>query len=101
MQLELIPDIKSDVEIAFSTQRTNPKLLAIARENGFYNGKTKFNKMFSDLFFSGGKISAKAGIDDAVKTKILRYFKALASSYEPKHEEKEAVCALLLSWLCE
>lgn len=101
MKLELVPEIKSDAEIVFSVQKTNLKLLEIAKENGFYNGRTKYNDMFSDLFFCGGKINVKSGVDETAKTKILRYFKALAASFEPKHEEKEAVCALLLSWVCD
>lgn len=100
MKLELIPEVK-DIDLAFSTQKTNKKLLAIARENGFYSGDTKYNKMFSALFFGGGKIDCKKSVDDEAKSKILRYFKALAASFEPKHEEKEAVCALLLSWVCD
>lgn len=101
MNLDLIPEIKNDLDVAFSTQRTNPNLLALARDKGFYNGKTKYNDMFSDLFFSGGKINVKSGISEPEKIKILRYFKAIASSFEPKYEEKEAVCALLLSWVCD
>lgn len=100
MKLELIPEVK-DVDLAFSTQRTNKALLDLAKKEGFYNGKTKFNDMFSSLFFSGGKINTKKDIDEKSKAKVLRYFKSLASSFEPKHEEKEAVCALLLSWVCE
>lgn len=100
MKIELIPEVK-DVDLAFSTQKTNKKLLEIAREKGFYNGDTKYNKMFSSLFFGGGKIECKKSVSDENKSKVLRYFKALASSFEPKHEEKEAVCALLLSWICD
>lgn len=100
MKLELIPEVK-DVDLAFSTQKTNKYLLDIAKKEGFYNGKSKFNDMFSELFFSGGKINVKSEIDENVKTKVIRYFRSLASSFEPRHEEKEAVCALLLSWVCE
>ena len=100
MNIDLIPEVK-DVDLVFATAKTDPKLLAIAREKGFYNGDTKYNKMFSNLFFSGGKIESRTKISDEHKNKIIRYFKALAGSFAPKHEEKEAVCALLLSWLNE
>jgi len=100
MKIELIPEVK-DVDLVFSTQETNKKLLAIAREKGFYNGDTKYNKMFSSLFFGGGKIYCKKSLKDEDKSKLLRYIKSLASSFQPKHEEKEAVCALPLSWLCD
>lgn len=100
MKIELIPEIK-DVDLAFSTQKTNKKLLSLAKESGFYNGNTKYNDMFSSLFFRGGKINCNKKLDEESKVKLLRYFKALASSFDPKHEEKEAVCALILSWLCD
>lgn len=98
MNIDLIPEVK-DVDLAFPTAKADPKLLAMAREQGFYNGDTKYNSMFSNLFFRGGKIETKAKISDEHKSKIIRYFKVLSGSFAPKHEEKEAVCALLLSWL--
>jgi hypothetical protein len=73
----------------------------LVREKGFYSGSTKYNDMFSSLFFSGGKIEVKKTVSDQDKEKGLRYFKALASSFSPKHEEKEAICALILSELCD
>ena len=100
MNIELVPDV-TDIDLAFPTVKADKKLLAMAREQGFCNGDTKYNKMFSNLFFTGGKIESKAKISDESKVKIIRYFKALAGSFAPKHEEKEAVCALLLSWLNE
>lgn len=100
MNIDLIPEVK-DVDLAFSTQRTNRALLDLAKKEGFYNGNTRFNDMFSSLFYGGGKINTKPGVDEKSKSKLLRYFRSLASSFEPKHEEKEAVCALLLSWICE
>lgn len=97
---KMIPEVK-DVDIAFSVVRTNTELLLEARTKGFYNGHTKFNDMFSNLFFSGGVIAVKPSISAEDKTRALRYYKALAGSFEPKHEEKEAVCALILSVLCD
>ena len=94
------PDL-DDVAIAFSTLRTDPKLLAEARDRGFYSGHTKWNKMFSDLFSSGGQLKIKKDLPVEFKTKALKYLKAFMGSFAPKHEEKEAICALLLSEICE
>lgn len=89
----------SDADLAFSTVRTNPALLAEARERGFYNGHTPYNDLFNTLFFKGGRLSFKTKIDPGFKEKASRYLRALMSSFEPKHEEKEAVCAMILSEL--
>lgn len=87
------------VDIAFSTQKTNPALLAEAKERGFYNGSGPFNSLFSKLFFSGGKLDFKDGLPVDFKNSATAYFKAFAASFEPKHEEKDAICAMLLSEL--
>ena len=85
----------------FSTQKTIPALLEEARERGFYNGYTPFNKLFSELFFSGGQLKIKEGVDEEFKAKALPYLKAFMSSWEPSHQEKEAISALILSELVE
>ena len=95
-----IPEVE-DIDIAFSCIRNDRKLLLDAKEQGFYSGCTKYNDMFKDLFFKGGKIPTKPSLNEVDKIRALRYFKALSSSFEPKHEEKEAVCALILKLLCE
>ena len=81
--------------------RTEPELLKEAKSRGFYNGHTKYNKLFSDLFFSGGKLNLKKDIDKDFKEKALPYLKDFMGSFEPSHEEKEAISALLLSELVE
>ena len=79
--------------------RTDKKLLAEARAKGFYSGRTKYNDLFSQLFFSGGKIDIKKDVNPEFKEKALPYLKAFMGSFEPKHEEKEAISALILSHL--
>lgn len=81
--------------------RTDKKLLSEARKRGFYNGSTKHNDLFSTLFFSGGKLNFKPDLPDDFRKTGTAYLKALMMSFEPKHEEKEAVCALLLSELVD
>ncbi len=94
------PIIKG-IDAAFSLVKTNPELLAEAKSRGFYNGRTEYNRLFSILFFSGGKIAFKDGINDDFRKSAWPYCRALMSSFEPKHEEKEAVCAMLMSELLD
>lgn len=89
----------TDLEIAFSTVSTDPEMLAEAKARGFYNGHTPYNKLFSTLFFKGGKLNFKSDLDPAFKEKATRYLRAFMASFEPAHEEKEAICAMLLSEL--
>lgn len=89
----------SGVEIAFSTLQTDKMLLAEAKNRGFYGGNTEYNKLFAELFFKGGKLNFKKDIDEEFKKKALPYLKAFMGSFEPRQEEKEAICAMLLSEL--
>ena len=89
------------LDLAFSTFETNPVLLAEARKRGFYGGNTPANKLFSDLFFNGGKITFKKDLPEEYKTNATRYLKAFMRSFEPKQEEKEAICALILSEIAD
>jgi hypothetical protein len=92
------PEIK-EVDLVFSTTETDPDLLVEARERGFYNGDTPYNKLFSKLFFNGGKVAFQEGVDKDFKAKAWPYLKSLMASFEPKHEEKEAISALIMSEL--
>jgi hypothetical protein len=78
---------------------TNKELLKEAESRGFMNGHTPYNSLFSDLFFNGGKVKFKDEIDQDFKEKAWPYLKSFMGSFEPKHEHKEAICALLLSEL--
>lgn len=52
-------------------------------------------RLFNDWFYCGLKgieLAPKDGID---KARALRHIKAIMGSFEPKHEDKEAACALL------
>ena len=89
------------VDAAFSTLRTDPVLLAEAMARGFYNGNTPYNTLFSTLFFKGGKLNLKKNLPEKFENAALPYFKALAASFGPSHEDKEAVCAMLLSELVD
>ena len=88
-------------DVVFSTLNTDPILLAEAKERGFYCKKTPYNRLFSSLFFSGGKLNLKKDLPPEFRSAALPYFKALAASFGPSHEDKEAVCAMLLSELVD
>jgi len=57
------------VDMAFSTFKTEPKLLEEAKERKFYGGYTKYNDLFSSLFFNGGKVIFKKDLDKDFKKK--------------------------------
>lgn len=87
------------IDMAFPTFGTDPELLAEAKARGFYNGNTPYNELFSSLFFSGGKVTFKKDVDAEFKKSAWPYLRAFMGSFAPKHEEKEAICAMLLSEL--
>lgn len=90
-----------DVNFAFPTFRVIPELLEESKSRGFYEGNTKYNRLFNKLFFSGGKLIFKKNISEKFKNECTGYLKCFMGSYEPKHEEKDAICALLLSELVD
>lgn len=89
------------VSIAFPVLETDKDLLDEAIKRGFYNGNTPYNSLFSRLFFSGGSLNFKKDINSEFKKRATLYLKTLMGSYAPKHQEKEAICAMLLSELVE
>ena len=91
----------SGADIAFSTFRTDKELLSEAKKRGFYDGRTPYNDLFSELFFSGGAVTFKKKLDEEFKNSAWKYCRCFMSSFEPKHEEKEAICAMLMSELIE
>lgn len=91
----------TDIQMALGHGNTNPTLLKEAQARGFDKSSNPYNKLFNKLFFSGGKLNFKNDLDPTFKDKALRYLTALMRSFEPRHEHKEAVCALILSELVE
>lgn len=87
-------------ELAFPTFDTPEALVEEAKKRGFYNGNSKANDLFSKWFFSGlesGEIVPREDGDKVKTNKALLFAKALMGSFKPKHEDKEAVCALIFS----
>lgn len=87
----------STVDMVFPTLPTNKELLLEAKNRGYYNGNTPYNKLFSTLFFSGGKVKFKTNVDQEFSNNAWNYVRCFMGSWEPKHEEKEAICAMILS----
>ena len=90
----------TDAQISFSTLKTDPALLAEAKDRGFYsNHADPYVKLFEKIFFKGGKVDFKPGLDEEFRVRAMRYLKAFMRSFAPSHEDKEAVSALILSEL--
>lgn len=88
----------SDTDVAFGGDMKvlMPPMSDIPKE--FHDGNTKWNEITSAWFFGGlskdTKFYAKEGINPQ---KALKHIKAILGSYAPRHEEKEASVAFLLS----
>jgi len=90
----VIPEV-TDLEIAFGTTKHLPTKEEIPKE--FWRGDTKWNKLFSQLFFKGGKgikFKFKEGTNEG---NFYRWYKAHACSFEPSHERKDAGVAYFMS----
>lgn len=91
----------TDVDVVFSTLGTNKELLEEAKKRGFYDGEGPYNKMFSSLFYDGGQVEFKSDLDEDFKNIAWKYCRCLMKSFSPKHEDKEAICSMLMSELLE
>ncbi len=87
---------KNDKRFVFDEE-----LLQEAKNRGFYCKDTPYNTLFSNLFYKGGKFKFKADLDETFKKEAWGYCKSLIGQFSPSHEDKEAVCALLMSELLE
>lgn len=90
------------VDIAFPTFDAIPALLIEAKERGYdgYDNKPH-TKLVSKLFFIGGKVKFLPDVDPEFKDKAWPYVRAFMRSWSPSHEDKVAICALILSELVE
>jgi len=81
----------------FSITRTNQDLLNEAIERGYDCEDKAGNKFFIKLFYEGVKEwpEFKRNIDKDKSKVMLTYARQLCRSFEPKHEHKEYVCAMI------
>ncbi len=89
-----VPEV-SGLGFAFGDIKHMPKYDEIPKE--FKDRRTKWNDLFSKLFFNGAEkleLKPKDGVD---KDAAFRAIKTIMASWEPKHEHKEAACAYLFS----
>ena len=91
-----VPSV-TELDLTFPTHQCNEKLLKYAIEQGFHKTTNPYNRAVSTLFFNGGSVIKLNDVSDEDFSKVMRYFKALIGSYAPKHENKTAECAWLLS----
>ena len=88
-----------DLDDTTAVRKAAAELIEEAKERGFYLGRTDHNKLFNDLFFDGGKIEFKKDFDEDFKAKAWPFCRGFMGSWDPKHEHKEAICAMLMSEL--
>lgn len=88
------PEI-TGLDMAFPTFNAPKDLLEEAKKRGYYNGNLSGNKMFNQLFFNGGKLAFKKDLPEGLQ-KAWVWCRAFMASWEPKHEEKEAIAAMIL-----
>lgn len=93
--------VLKDSDIIFSTLDVDPKLLEEAQRWGFDKEDNPYNQLAGNLFAGKGRITFKENLNPMFKERATRYLRALMHSFAPKHEHKEAVCALILSELVE
>jgi hypothetical protein len=61
----------------------------------------KWADLMESLFFSGGTLPINEQLDKDYVSRGIRILKAVMGSFEPKHEHKEKVCALILKAICD
>ena len=91
------PEVR-DVDIAFGGYPKDlfKKVLGVELSREDEKWKTKVNK----IFFNGGSLDLNHELSKEYINSGVRMFKAVIGSFEPKHEEKEHVCAVILKNIC-
>ena len=89
----------SDADVAFGGYPKDwfKKVLT----NGIEDKDRKWNDLFIRLFFEGGSVPVNREYPKEYTDKGLRMLKAVMGSFEPAHEDKKVVCAVILKNLCE
>jgi len=84
----------TQLDLVFPTFDTPPEILELTKTDGLdlSKGRAKFN----ELFYSGGKAEYRPGLKNTDHLKSMsNWVWCFMGSFAPKHEHKEAVCALI------
>lgn len=83
-------------DMAFPTFDTIPALRDEAKARGFYRDGP-YVDLASSLFFKGGRVEFLEGVPEDFQKAAWAYVRAFMGSFAPSHEDKTAICALILS----
>lgn len=101
MQMDIagysLPELK-DYEIVFSTLDVPESLLHEARKRSMDQPTNLFHRLASFQFANREEgLTLRSDIDEGFGITAVRYIDGLLRSFVPKHEDKIAVVALILS----
>lgn len=91
----------SDADVAIGINKIPAGILQEAKNKGFDKDDNPFNKLFNTLFFKGGQLNWRKDVSMEDREKGGRFLKSIMRSFSPRHEDKEAACAYILSELVE
>jgi len=90
--------VVTKIDFAFPTMGAPPELVKMAHDAGFRcTANTPANDLFS-VWFSGGLAKMptfKTDVDLDKARRAMNWAACFMRSFAPKHEDKEAVCALI------
>lgn len=91
------PDV-SKADMAFPTFRALPELKKEAEARGYDMNSTP---KFDQIFYSGGRVVMKEGVDPEYRQKVYMYVRAFMGSFQPKHEDKAIIAEMLWDEIIE
>lgn len=97
LQFPFIEVSDADAMFGFDNKGNYQNVLKSCPEEFFKT--TYYSELFSKIFFSGMKVSELnfKSSNQVIRNKQLKYLRSIMISYEPKHEDKQAVCSWILS----
>lgn len=81
------------IDMAFPTFYAPKDLVAYANTLDLRKAEREFRR----LFYEGGKVNLKPDVKGTWKEHAWRFCRALMGSFAPSHEDKTAVCALIIN----
>lgn len=89
--------ILSPARILYNDLKTDYKLLNEAKLRGYFESDNEYSKLAKEWILGYWNLMHEFSRIDEVKKLMWDYCQAIAASVEIKLNEKEAICALLLS----